>query len=538
MRRSAPVMREPVSISLPPQIHASVVMGQRGKIFQRVQELTGARLSYMEQDHRVDIRGRHQEAERAARLLEKTLEHYQYSGMQFSRKTIYNILAPELSASEELSLLPCSRPVISVMPGGPTSDGFVLSLPASDVASSSGRQAPGPEASTSGLDGRQGPPGRIQVPLLRPAADLDVCLQQLIDLAAVVCMQHPADCDRMEIRLYLGKLLLTDVTTSRRQLPTPSLMDYLTDRGLTVTQQVKSASLHLETSIPWIQYHPTFSVAEDGALRISKLETLGCKPLTLALVGPSHIADVRLRYVASVQHGAEDEVAEELRRRQGEFALVNGTQVVVPSDLRDMDLTLTSARVKLKRVYVTPQPLPPPGSSGSGEAGGRKPRTKRAASAFGPAAAAAGSELPPVSLKVSAAGVVDNLGGKRLEVTVSCPELNAALMRLHRTREEAPGAREALLAQLRSLLAHVAHMRANVAFVPMCLAVRRMGLLRCEADGFHLLGGTAFRCPVREIPPWSPESQCYELPTSTPKAPFQYHNLELQSNPNPPPRFA
>ena len=39
-------------------------------------------------------------------------------------------------------------------------------------------------------------------------------------------------------------------------------------------------------------------------------------------------------------------------------------------------------------------------------------------------------------------------------------------MRLHRTREEAPGAREALLAQLRSLLAHVAHMRANVAFVP------------------------------------------------------------------------
>lgn len=58
-----------------------------------------------------------------------------------------------------------------------------------------------------------------------------------------------------------------------------------------------------------------------------QLETLGCKPLTLALVGPSHIADVRLRYVASVQHGAEDEVAEELRRRQGEFALVNGTQV-------------------------------------------------------------------------------------------------------------------------------------------------------------------------------------------------------------------
>ncbi|KAG2436259.1 hypothetical protein HXX76_006570 [Chlamydomonas incerta] len=440
---------------------------------------------YVEQDHRVDIRGRRQEAERAARLLEKTLEHYQYSGMQFSRKTIYNILAPELTASEELALLPCSRPVINAMPGGPPSDGFVLSLPSSDVASSSGRPAPGSEASTSGL----GAPGRIQVPLLRPAADLDTCLQQLIDLAANVCMQHPADCDRMEIRLYLGKLVLTDLTTSRRQLPTPSLLEwtyprdgravfdtsmpqdtirsldsYLTGQGLTVTQQVKSASLHLETSIPWIQYHPTFSVADDGALRISKLETLGCKPLTLALVGPSHTADVRLRYVASVQHGAEDEVAEELRRRQGEFALVNGTQVVVPSDLRDMDLTLTSARVKLKRVYVTPEPLPPPGATSSGDAGGRKPRTKRAAVAG--AGAAAASELPPVSLKVSAAGVVDNLGGKRLEVTVSCPELNAALMGLHRSREEAPGARAALLGQLRSLLAHVAHLRANVAFAP------------------------------------------------------------------------
>ncbi|KAG2449208.1 hypothetical protein HYH02_005955 [Chlamydomonas schloesseri] len=455
-----------------------------------MQELTGARLAYVEQDHRVDIRGRRaQEVEQAARLLEKTLEHYQYSGMQFSRKTIYNILAPELSASEDLALLPCSRPVVSVMPGGPPSDGFVLSNPSTDAASSSGRQAAGSQASTSGVDERLGaPPGRVQVPLLRPAADLDACLQQLIDLAATVCMQHPADCDRMEIRLYLGKLLLTDVTSSRRQLPTASLLEwtyprdgravfdtslpqdtirsldsYLTGRGLTVTQQVKSASLHLETSIPWIQYHPTFAVAEDGALRISKLETLGCKPLTLALVGPSHTADVRLRYVASVQHGAEDEVAEELRRRQGEFALVNGTQVVVPSDLRDMDLTLTSARVKLKRVYVTPQPLPPPAAGASTtEAGAKKPRAKRA----GAAAAASGVELPPVSLKVSAAGVVDNLGGKRLEVTVSCPELNAALMGLHRSREEPPGARDALLAQLRSLLAHVAHLRANVAFAP------------------------------------------------------------------------
>ncbi len=81
MRRSAPAMREPVSISLPPQIHASAVMGQRGKIFQKVQELTGARVAYVEQDHRVDIRGRRaQEVEQAARLLEKTLEHYQYSG--------------------------------------------------------------------------------------------------------------------------------------------------------------------------------------------------------------------------------------------------------------------------------------------------------------------------------------------------------------------------------------------------------------------------------------------------------------------------
>ncbi len=91
-------------------------------------------------------------------------------------------------------------------------------------------------------------------------------------------------------------------------------------------------------------------------------------------------------------------------------------QVVVPNDLRDMDLTLTSARVKLKRVYVTPQPLPPPAAGAStAEAGAKKPRAKRA----GAAAAASGVELPPVSLKVSAAGVVDNLGGKRLEVTVS-----------------------------------------------------------------------------------------------------------------------
>ena len=61
---------------------------------------------------------------------------------------------------------------------------------------------------------------------------------------------------------------------------------YLTSRGLAPTQQVKSASLHLESSIPWIQYHPTFTVGSDGQLRLSKLETLGCKPLTVALVGP------------------------------------------------------------------------------------------------------------------------------------------------------------------------------------------------------------------------------------------------------------
>lgn len=65
----------------------------------------------------------------------------------------------------------------------------------------------------------------------------------------------------------------------------PACHSYLTDRGLTVTQQVKSASLHLETSIPWIQYHPTFSVAEDGALRISKVCVLARWPAKQGSLG-------------------------------------------------------------------------------------------------------------------------------------------------------------------------------------------------------------------------------------------------------------
>ncbi len=96
------------------------------------------------------------------------------------------------------------------------------------------------------------------------------------------------------------------------------------------------------------------------------------------------------------------------------------TQVVIPSDLHAMDLTLSSARVKLKRVYVS-QPMevtlpPPPAATAAGDAdgaaaaaaGAKRVRTRRKAAAA-PATAT-------VTLKVSVAAVVDNLGGKRLEV--------------------------------------------------------------------------------------------------------------------------
>ncbi|GLC41322.1 Poly(rC)-binding protein 3 [Pleodorina starrii] len=489
---SLAALREPVrSIVLPPNVPAAAILGQRGKLVNRVRQLTGAAIKYRPEDHRVDINGSPRDVGAAARLLERTLEHYQYSGLQFARKQISNILGPELSDASSLRLQPSSRPISTLL--GPV-DGFVLS-PVEDPASgpAAGRQQPGASTSTSTSDGAPPASGSTS-PLIQLKGDLDACLQQLVDLAAEISVRHPAECDRAEIRLYLGKLYLTDVVSSSRVLSPEALSGwtfqrnartvfetslpqetirsldrYLTSRGLAPTQQSKSASLHLESSINWIQYHPTFSVGSGGELRLSKLETLGCKPLTVALVGPPGRPDVRMRYVASVQHGEDDPVAAELRRRQGEFALVNNVQVIVPNDLHAMDLTLTSARVKLKRVYASPTPLPPPSPpspspspSTSSSSTTRRPRTSKRAAA----ASSSDPELPAVSLKVSVAAVVDNLGGKRLEVTVGCPELNATLLGMHRARQEAPGQRHLLAAQLRSVLAHMDELRRNVEFEP------------------------------------------------------------------------
>ncbi|GIL81752.1 hypothetical protein Vretimale_1366 [Volvox reticuliferus] len=475
-------LREPVrTIALPPNVPAAAILGQRGKLVNRVRQLTGANIRYKPEDHRVDINGSPRDVGAAARLLERTLEHYQYSGLQFTRKQINNILSPELSEASALQLQPCSRPVSTVL--GPV-DGFVL-CPL-DGSSAAGRQQLGASTSTSSTSTAVG-----STPLLQLAGDTEACLQQLIDLAAEISVQHPAECDRTEIRLYLGKLVLTDLASSARVL-TPeaisgwtfqrnartvfetslpqetirSLDRYLTSKGLTATHQSKSASIHLESSISWIQYHPTFVIGSGGELRLSKLETLGCKPMTVALVGPPNQTDLRLRYVASVQHNDDDPVAAELRRRQSEFALLNNVQVVVPNDLHAMDLTLTSARLKLKRVYTSTTPLPPLASSSSSSSnapsGIRRPRASRRSAS----ASQDSKDLPPVSLKVSVAAVVDNLGGKRLEVTAVCPELNATLMEMHRIRQEAPGSRRLLEAQLRSLLAHMAELRANVEFEP------------------------------------------------------------------------
>ncbi|GLI69847.1 hypothetical protein VaNZ11_014564 [Volvox africanus] len=495
-------LREPVrTIALPPNVSAAAILGQRGKLVNRVRQLTGANVRYIPEDHRVDINGSPRDVGAAARLLERTLEHYQYSGLQFTRKQINNILSPELSEASALQLQPCSRPVSTVL--GPV-DGFVLCPLDDDGSSSSSGGKGSPALNSGGTAGRQQlgaststsstSTAASSAPLLQLAGDTDACLQQLIDLAAEISLQHPAECDRIEIRLYLGKLVLTDLASSARVL-TPEVMSgwtfqrnartvfetslpqetirsldrYLTSKGLTATHQSKSASIHLESSISWIQYHPTFTIDSGGELRLSKLETLGCKPMTVALVGPPNRTDLRLRYVASVQHNDDDPVAAELRRRQSEFALVNNVQVVVPNDLHAMDLTLTSARLKLKRVYTSMTPLPPPASTSSSSSassnapsGIRRPRASKR-----PTSPSLDSEdLPPVRLKVSVAAVVDNLGGKRLEVTAICPELNATLMEIHRTRQEAPGSRLILAAQLRSLLSHMADLRANVEFEP------------------------------------------------------------------------
>ncbi|EFJ42721.1 hypothetical protein VOLCADRAFT_107123 [Volvox carteri f. nagariensis] len=410
---------------------AAAILGQRGKLVNRVRQLTGATISYRPEDHRVDINGSPRVVGAAAQLLERTLEHYQYSGLQFTRKQINNVLSPELSEAPALQLRPYSRPITTVFG---QMDGFVICPVQDDSATAAAAAADGVGGSAKSKtsrtsfgaiggdgDGDAAAAAAAAPPstrLLQLASGTDACLQQLLDLAAEISVQHPADCDCTEIRLYLGKLVLTDVVSSARVL-TPealsgwsfqrnartvfetslpqetirSLDRYLASRGLTPTHQSKSASLHLESSINWIQYHPTFAIGPGGQLRLSKLETLGCKPMTVALVGPPDRTDVRLRYVASVQHGEDDPVAAELRRRQAEFSLVNNVQV-------------------------------------------------------------------------SVAAVVDNLGGKRLEVTVSCPELNATLMEMHRNRREAPGARELLAAQLKSLLGHIEDLRRNVEFEP------------------------------------------------------------------------
>ncbi|KXZ50955.1 hypothetical protein GPECTOR_14g20 [Gonium pectorale] len=472
-----------------------VVLGQRGKISKIIGERTGANLSYIAEDHRIDFFGRPKAVEAAAELVERAVQHYQYSGLQFARKENLNLLCPELTDAPGVQLLRSSRPINTVSGGV---EGFVLAPLDEETAAETGlfsdrSQQPG--ASTSGQQGNAPAPPR----LLRPAADAEACLQRVLDLAVTISLQHPAQCERTELRLYLGKLALVDVATSARLLPPGQLLEwaypkggravfetalpqatvvsldkYLTSRGMVATQQAKSASLHLETSIPWVQYHPTFSVdAASGQLRLAKLETLGCKPLTVALVGPPDRTDVRLRYVASVEHSEDDPVASELRRREGEFTLSpNGVQINIPDDLHTMDLTLTSARVKLKRVYVSSDPLQPPpsawplppaasaASAPAAPAAGTTRRRRRSAAA--PAAA----PLPPVRLKVSVAAVLDNFGARRLEVTVACPEVNAALMELHRTREEGEGARARLEALVRSLLAHVQHLRENVAFEP------------------------------------------------------------------------
>ncbi|GFR49843.1 hypothetical protein Agub_g11785 [Astrephomene gubernaculifera] len=505
-----PLLREATqSISLPANVPSTAVFGQRGKVLKRFRDLTGARVSYSTEDNRLDFFGRPSEVAAAAGLAERTVRQYLNTGQHIARKQVLNVLCPELSTAPAVHLLPASRPITTLT--GPV-EAFFLS------PSSSPPAFPSPSSSLPFPPPAARAP---QQPLLLPASSLDACLDQLIDLATTLSLEHPAECDSAELRLYLGKAVLSEVATSVREVAGEELLEWryplaramfdtslprdtissldrhLTSRGLVPTQQTKSASLHLESSIPWIQYHPTFVVQPaDGTLRLHKLETQGCKPFSLALVGLPDQLDVRMRYVATTQYGDEDPVAAELRRRESEFALVNNVQVTIPADLREsLDLTLTSARVKLKRVYVTPQPmrppLPPSSSSSSSSSSspaaaaaaavststpvkrtrGRKSVASAASSSSTSTSTTApppqpASDLPPISLRVSVAAVVDNLGGKRLEVTVACPEINEALLQLHRQRAEAPGFREVLGGQLRSLLAHMEDLRANVAFEP------------------------------------------------------------------------
>lgn len=156
--------------------------------------------------------------------------------------------------------------------------------------------------------------------LVRHSSTREKALESLLDVSVLASVQHPSPDAKTEFRFYLGKLLFANILTSYRTLPLGSLLDwsypddgralfdtslpqdtirsldrYLTSVGFTPTKQIKSASLHLESSIPYIQYHPTFTVLDDGSLHLAKLETLGCKPVTISLVGRHDMMDVRLR---------------------------------------------------------------------------------------------------------------------------------------------------------------------------------------------------------------------------------------------------
>ena len=112
-------------------------------------------------------------------------------------------------------------------------------------------------------------------------------------------------------------------------------------------------------------------------------------------------------------------------------------QVTVPPDLQALDLTLTSARVKLKRVYTGS--LPPPKGSGL---------------------------RAPIAFRVAVAAVIDNMGGKRLEVIASCPDIAARLAKMHRARKEGPTDARALRRRFDAAVRLVEDMCGSVGFVP------------------------------------------------------------------------
>jgi hypothetical protein len=120
------------------------------------------------------------------------------TGLQFTRKQIVNVLAPELAASDEFLLQPCSRPLAPGLGRDPNSTGYLLT---SSQASSSGaspsprlqgrapaaasqmsdtdedafswarRQQPGASPSGRGAAGKNSNPKWL--PLFRPPEELD-----------------------------------------------------------------------------------------------------------------------------------------------------------------------------------------------------------------------------------------------------------------------------------------------------------------------------------------------------------------------------